>query len=146
MGMMEDEASFSRSGQSGSVGKNDNRVTADVDDKLRCDIGDALEMYRAKKPTATRAEMLRNLIDEELNGCITAILHVFPDADSMSLDEAEAAMALLGRMSVEDFRRQVMAQHIFGRLHLDSTIANSGGDSQPRNDSEIGTARLTRAA
>lgn len=56
--------SFSRSGRSGPGGKHTERISTDVSESLLCDIADAQELFREQSPTATRAEVVRMILEE----------------------------------------------------------------------------------
>jgi len=110
--------SFSRSGRSGASGKNIVRVGTDVSESLLCDLNDAVELFRVNTPTAARAEVLRMILEEDLNGCIASLAQSFPAAKNMGLDALERTLATLAGQSLEEYRRAVMLKHIFGRLHV----------------------------
>jgi len=138
--------SFSRSGRSGAHGKNDQRVSADVSLSPLADIGDAVEMFREATPTATRSEVLRNILDEDLNGRIGALCHAFPGARGMSLTSAIAALAALDGKTVEEYRDAVLSMHIFGRLHVNDMVDSRQTECQSQNvviegQAEVGEAR-----
>ncbi|NML24311.1 hypothetical protein [Zoogloea dura] len=143
---MNSPISFSRSGRSGSDGKNTERISADVPVGLLCDISDAAEAFREHTPTATRAEVIRSLIDEHLNGCIVALSRTYPGAPGMTLDAAEQALAVLEGKTVDEYRRWVMAAHIFGRLHADKIIGDALAPAQPLNESGSGPVPVGKGA
>lgn len=132
--------SFSRSGRSGASGKNTERVGADVPESLLCDLHDAVELFREHTPTATRAEVVRMILEEDLHGCIASLTRAFPSAKNMGLEAAEKTLATLAGQSVEQFRRMVMTKHIFGRLHV---VEESMGEvlemGQQLNGADAGT-------
>lgn len=72
--------SFSRSGRSGPGGKHTERISTDVSESLLCDIADAQELFREQSPTATRAEVVRMILEEDLHGCIGSLARTFPAA------------------------------------------------------------------
>lgn len=132
--------SFSRSGRSGSSGKNTERVGADVPESLLCALNDAVELFREHTPTATRAEVVREIIENDLHGCIASLTRAFPSAKNMDLEAAEKTLATLAGQSVEQFRRSVMTKHIFGRLQAVEDIVGDAPDlGQPLNAAGIGT-------
>ena len=110
--------SFSRSGRSGLGGKYSERVSADVPEALLCDLNDAVELIREHTPTATRAEVVRMILEEDLHGCIASLTRAFPAAKNMGQDALEKTLATLAGQSLEEYRKAVMAKHIFGRLHV----------------------------
>lgn len=138
---MNSPISFSRSGRSGPGGKNIERISADVPVGLLCDINDAVEAFREHTPTATRSEVIRCVIDEYLNGCIVALSRAYPAAPGMTLDAAEQALATVG-----EYRRWVMAAHIFGRLHVGEIIADELAPAQPLNEPASGPVPVGKGA
>ena len=70
--------SCSRSGRSGLGGKYSERVSADVPEALLCDLNDAVELIREHTPTATRAEVVRMILEEDLHGCIASLTRSLP--------------------------------------------------------------------
>lgn len=143
---MNSPISFSRSGRSGPGGKNIERISADVPVGLLCDINDAVEAFREHTPTATRSEVIRCVIDEYLNGCIVALSRAYPAAPGMTLDAAEQALAALEGKSVDEYRRWVMAAHIFGRLHVGEIIADALAPAQPLNEPASGPVPVGKGA
>ncbi len=112
--------SFSRSGRSGLHGKNDQRMSADVPQALLDDLDEAVARQREHVQTATRSEVLRSIVDEDLNGRIGALCHAFPGArDNMPAEAAMAAFAAMAGMTPEEYERWVIAKHVYGRLHVD---------------------------
>ncbi len=127
--------SFSRSGRSGLHGKNDQRMSADVPQALLDDLDEAVARHRENVLTATRSEVLRSIVDEDLNGRIGALCHAFPGArDNMPAEAAMAAFAAMAGMTPEEYERWVIAKHVFGRLHVDEhMLADRPHGSQPGN-------------
>ena len=114
--------SFSRSGRSGIHGKNDQRMSADVPQALLDDLDEAVARHRENVLTATRSEVLRSIVDEDLNGRIGALCHAFPGARDMPQDAAVAAFAAMEGMTPEQYEQWVIAKHVYGRLHVDDHI------------------------
>lgn len=129
---------FSRSGRSGAHGKNDQRVSADVSLSLLADIGDAVEMFREATPTATRSEVIRSILDEDLNGRIGALCQAFPGAREMNLAAATAALSALDGKTVDEYRDSILAMHIFGRLHVESMVGQGGGVCHQQKSADTG--------
>lgn len=126
--------SFSRSGRSGAHGKNDQRMSADVPQAMLDDLDEAVERQREHVPTVTRSEVLRNIVDEDLNGRIGALCHAFPAAREMGQAAAVAAFAAMEGMTPAEYERWVIAKHVFGRLHVDEhMLADRPHGSQPGN-------------
>ncbi len=126
--------SFSRSGRSGAHGKNDQRMSADVPQAMLDDLDEAVERQREHVPTVTRSEVLRNIVDEDLNGRIGALCHAFPAAREMGQAAAVAAFAAMEGMTPAEDERWVIAKHVFGRLHVDEhMLADRPHGSQPGN-------------
>lgn len=126
--------SFSRSGRSGAHGKNDQRMSADVPQAMLDDLDEAVERQREHVPTVTRSEVLRNIVDEDLNGRIGALCHAFPAAREMGQAAAVAAFAAMEGMTPAEYERWVIAKHVFGRLHVDEhMLADRPLGAQPGN-------------
>ena len=86
---------LSRTARAGAYGKNDHRLSADIPEQLMDDISEALEAYREHVPTATRSEIVREILDHDLNGRIAALTRAFPGARSMGTEAAVTALAAL---------------------------------------------------
>lgn len=114
--------SFSRSGRSGAHGKNDQRMSADVPQALLDDLDEAVARQREHVQTATRSEVLRSIVDEDLNGRIGALCHAFPAAREMGQAAAVAAFAAMEGMTPEHYKEFVVAKRVFGRLYVDEYI------------------------
>lgn len=126
--------SFSRSGRSGAHGKNDQRMSADVPQAMLDELDEAVERQREHVPTVTRLEVLRNIVDEDLNGRIGALCHAFPAAREMGQAAAVAAFAAMEGMTPAEYERWVIAKHVFGRLHVDEhMLADRPHGAQPGN-------------
>lgn len=131
---MNSPISFSRSGRSGAHGKNDQRMSADVPQALLDDLDEAVERQREHVPTVTRSEVLRNIVDEDLNGRIGALCQAFPGARGMSRDAAVAAFAAMEGMTPDQYREFLIDKHVFGRLHVDAQmLAERPHGAQPGN-------------
>lgn len=130
---MNSPISFSRSGRSDADGKKERRISAEVSDRLAADIGDVLEKVREQRPTATLAEVVRMIFEEDLNGHISTIALSFPAVLNMNLEEAERTFAALAGKSLEEYQLWVRGRHIFGRLHVDQMIEEAGAEGQPEN-------------
>lgn len=133
---------LSRTARAGAHGKNDHRLSADLPGQLMDDIFEALEAYREHVPTATRSEVVREIIDHDLNGRIAALTRAFPGARTMSTDAAVTALAALEGKTVEEYRRWVLDMHIFGRLHVahDSILDGDAGQSNGLNGAGAGAS------
>lgn len=114
--------SFSRSGRSGAHGKNDQRMSADVPQAMLDDLDEAVERQREHVPTVTRSEVLRNIVDEDLNGRIGALCHAFPAAHEVCEAAAVAVFAAVEGMTPAEYERWVIAKHVFGRLRVDERM------------------------
>lgn len=131
--------SFSRSGRSSVGGKQTERISTDVSEALLCDLADAQELFREHAPTATRAEVVRMILEEDLQGCIASLTRAFPAAKHMGLEALEKTLATLAGKSLEQYRQFVMAKHIFGRLHaVEESMGVMPDLGQSRNAAEGG--------
>lgn len=131
---------LSRTARAGAYGKNDHRLSADLPGQLMDDIFEALEAYREHVPTATRSEIIREIIDHDLNGRIAALTRAFPGARTMSTDAAVTALAALEGKTVEEYRRWVLDMYIFGRLHVahDSIVGDEAAGGNVLNGAGAG--------
>ncbi|MDD3355271.1 hypothetical protein [Zoogloea sp.] len=132
--------SFSRSGRSGPGGKHTERISTDVSESLLCDLADAQELFREQSPTATRAEVVRMILEEDLHGCIGSLARTFPAASSMDLETAKRTFAAVSGQTLEQFQDFVMAKFIFGRLRAaaDYSVAHALNMSKQRNETAGG--------
>ncbi len=132
--------SFSRSGRSGSSGKQTERISTDVSEALLCDLADAQELFREQSPTATRAEVVRMILEEDLHGCIASLTRAFPSASSMDLETAKRTFAAASGKTLEQFQDFVMAKFIFGRLRAvaDYRVAPAPDLSNAQNETAAG--------
>lgn len=132
--------SFSRSGRSGPGGKHTERISTDVSESLLCDIADAQELFREQSPTATRAEVVRMILEEDLHGCIGSLARTFPAASSMDLETATRTFAAVSGQTLEQFQDFVMAKFIFGRLRAvsDYSVAHMPNLGNAQNETEAG--------
>ena len=131
---------LSRTARAGVHGKNDHRLSADVPKQLMADISEALEAYREHVPTATRSEIVREILDHDLNGRIAALTRAFPGARTMGTDAAVTALAALEGKTVEEYRRWVLDMHIFGRLHVahDPIVGDEAAGGNVLNGASLG--------
>ena len=132
--------SFCRSLRSDPGGKHAERISTDVSESLLCDIADAQVLFREQSPTATRAEVVRMILEEDLHGCIGSLARTFPAASSMDLETAKRTFAAASGQTLEQFQDFVMAKFIFGRLRAaaDYSVARAPNLGNAHNETETG--------